>query len=81
MRPTGRHLICKNVDKPGFIGSIGTLLGDAGVNISDMTVGLKEGENTAITVVAVGEKLDDSILEKVKSLDLLEKFCLVNLDK
>jgi D-3-phosphoglycerate dehydrogenase len=37
--PRGSILICHNVDKPGMIGRVGTVLGDAGVNIAHMDVG------------------------------------------
>ena len=38
--PPARHmLVVHNDDMPGMIGSVGTMLGDAGVNISDMDVG------------------------------------------
>jgi len=80
MRPFGRQIICKNEDKPGFIGSIGTLLGNAGVNIADMTVGRQEKGTTAITVIAVDEPIEGQLLEEIQALEHLEKFCLVNLD-
>ena len=38
--PPGDHmLMVKNDDRPGVIGIVGTLLGNAGVNIADMDVG------------------------------------------
>jgi D-3-phosphoglycerate dehydrogenase / 2-oxoglutarate reductase len=32
-------LVVRNDDRPGMIGLVGTVLGDAGVNIADMDVG------------------------------------------
>jgi D-3-phosphoglycerate dehydrogenase len=37
--PRGYILICHNVDRPGMIGRVGTVLGDANVNIAHMDVG------------------------------------------
>lgn len=37
--PQGHVLFCRNVDRPGMIGRVGTILGDAGVNIRHMDVG------------------------------------------
>ena len=38
--PPARHmLIVRNDDRPGMIGLVGTVLGEAGVNIADMDVG------------------------------------------
>ena len=35
----GRMLYVTNMDKPGFIGALGTLLGNAGVNIATFNLG------------------------------------------
>ncbi len=36
----GKHLLfVRNDDKPGFIGALGTILGDAGVNIANFNLG------------------------------------------
>ena len=37
--PADHMLMVTNDDRPGVIGTVGTLLGDAGVNIADMDVG------------------------------------------
>ncbi len=37
--PRGSILICHNVDRPGMIGRVGSVLGDAEVNIAHMDVG------------------------------------------
>ena len=37
--PADHMLMVRNDDRPGVIGIVGTLLGDAGVNIADMDVG------------------------------------------
>ena len=40
--PADHMLIVTNDDRPGVIGTVGTLLGNAGVNIADMDVGRAE---------------------------------------
>ena len=37
--PSSHMLVVRNDDVPGMIGTVGTILGDAGVNIDDMDVG------------------------------------------
>lgn len=37
--PEGPILVCRNIDQPGMIGLVGTVLGKAGVNIRHMDVG------------------------------------------
>ena len=45
-------LMVTNDDRPGVIGTVGTLLGDAGVNIADMDVGRAEQAGTAVMLIA-----------------------------
>ena len=45
-------LIVKNDDRPGVIGVVGTLLGNAGVNIADMDVGAAADGGTAVMLIA-----------------------------
>jgi D-3-phosphoglycerate dehydrogenase len=37
--PSGHLLFCRNLDRPGMIGKVGMILGEASVNISHMDVG------------------------------------------
>ncbi|MFI5274703.1 MAG: phosphoglycerate dehydrogenase, partial [Ktedonobacterales bacterium] len=50
--PRGHILFCRNLDRPGMIGRVGGILGDAGVNISRMDVG-----PVAATDAAEGERV------------------------
>jgi D-3-phosphoglycerate dehydrogenase len=53
-------------DRPGMIGKVGTILGDAGVNIGSMQVGRKEAGGTALMGVTVDTPLDAGLLTKIK---------------
>ncbi|MEZ4630277.1 MAG: phosphoglycerate dehydrogenase [Deinococcales bacterium] len=44
IKPEGTMLICTNYDRPGAVGKIGTVLGNAGINISAMQLS-RVGEN------------------------------------
>ncbi len=57
-----------NEDKPGFIGNLGTLLGEAGVNIATFNLGRAEGGGDAIALVAVDQPISAEVLDKVASL-------------
>jgi D-3-phosphoglycerate dehydrogenase / 2-oxoglutarate reductase len=37
--PSGHILFCHNLDRPGMVGKVGTILGEAGINIGRMDVG------------------------------------------
>jgi len=63
------HMIyVTNEDKPGFIGGIGTVLGEAGVNIANFTLGRKEPGGDAVCIVEVDGAPDPAVLQKVAAL-------------
>jgi D-3-phosphoglycerate dehydrogenase len=53
-------------DRPGMIGKVGTILGDASVNIGSMQVGRHEAGGTALMGVTVDTPLDDAVLARIK---------------
>ncbi len=61
-------LFVRNSDRPGFIGSFGTLLGDAGVNIATFNLGRERPGGDAICMVAVDEPVSDEVLARVVAL-------------
>jgi len=65
--PTGYMLIIKNHDKPGLIGHLGTVLGEAKINIAGMTNGREKPGGMAITVVNIDEAVPPKVLEQIKS--------------
>ncbi len=50
--PAEHMLMVKNDDRPGVIGTVGVLLGDAGINIADMDVGRADEAGTAVMLIA-----------------------------
>jgi D-3-phosphoglycerate dehydrogenase / 2-oxoglutarate reductase len=68
---TPHMLYVSNQDKPGFIGHLGQLLGEAGVNIATFNLGRDGPGGDAICLVAVDEPLPDELLNKVKALPMV----------
>jgi D-3-phosphoglycerate dehydrogenase len=66
--PDGYMLIIRNRDKPGLIGSLGTLLGRSKINIAGMSNGRDKPGGLAITVVNVDSAVPPKVLEQVKRL-------------
>lgn len=63
-----RMLFIRNEDKPGFIGRLGTLLGDAGINIANFNLGRTRPGVTAVCLVAVDGDVGPGVLDQVRSL-------------
>jgi D-3-phosphoglycerate dehydrogenase len=64
----GYLLLCENKDRPGMIGSVGTLMGEYGVNISYMNVGRHEKRGVALMVISLDDTLSQDQIERVKEI-------------
>ena len=71
LEPIDRFILIHNHDKPGAIGSIGTLLGDHGINISRMRVGQEEGSDKTMIFLRTDTPIPEDIIEKIKELPLI----------
>ncbi|MDF1686322.1 MAG: D-3-phosphoglycerate dehydrogenase [Parvibaculaceae bacterium] len=61
-------LYVTNEDKPGFIGGLGSILGDAGLNIANFNLGRDSAGSDAITLIEVDSAIPDAVLTAVKGL-------------
>jgi len=61
-------LYTNNADKPGFIGALGTLLGDAGVNIATFHLGRDKAGGEAIALVGIDQPPAEKAMAQIKSL-------------
>jgi D-3-phosphoglycerate dehydrogenase len=62
-------LYVTNTDRPGFIGRLGTLLGEEKVNIATFNLGRKAAGEDAISLVAVDDVITDAVLAKVAAVE------------
>ena len=62
---SGRVLVYEQVDRPGMIGLVGSLLGDAHVNISFMTLGREAQGGRALVVLGVDSEPDREVLDAI----------------
>ncbi len=73
--PEGYILFCRNIDQPGMIGHVGTVLGKAGVNIRHMDVGpsvrkarsydAKNPNEPALMVISVDNPIPEWALDEI----------------
>ncbi|HEY7749270.1 MAG TPA: phosphoglycerate dehydrogenase [Aestuariivirgaceae bacterium] len=65
----GQHMLyVTNADKPGFIGALGMVLGDAGVNIASFHLGRQTRGGDAIALVEIDEAIPGKVLTTVQGL-------------
>ncbi|HEX2042489.1 MAG TPA: phosphoglycerate dehydrogenase [Acidimicrobiales bacterium] len=65
--PPARHmLVVRNENRPGLIGLVGTVLGRAGVNVSDMDVGKSPSGEAALMVLATDQPVPPAVIEELR---------------
>jgi D-3-phosphoglycerate dehydrogenase len=63
-----RMLFIANEDKPGLIGGVGQLLGDAKVNIANFNLGRNKEATAAVAFIEVDSDVDAALLAKLSKL-------------
>jgi len=66
--PEGTLLITRHRDIPGMIGRVGTILGDANVNISNMQVAQANEGGEAMMVLAVDRPPPERAMQMLSSI-------------
>ena len=56
-----------NADAPGIIGLLGTVFGDAGVNIANFSLGRNHPGGDAIALLYVDAPVSEAVLDMVRS--------------
>jgi D-3-phosphoglycerate dehydrogenase len=64
-------LLINNSDQPGFIGALGTMLGDAKINIATFHLGREGPGGDAIAIVGVDQVVPDEIVASLRALPLV----------
>ena len=64
-RPVDTLLVVRNLDKPGIVGKVGTILGEFGVNIANMSLSRPEGSESALTILELDNEPSNEVLEKL----------------
>ncbi|MEI6631821.1 MAG: phosphoglycerate dehydrogenase, partial [bacterium] len=67
--PLGEMIVIQNLDKPGIIGNLGTLLGKQNINIAAMTFGRERLGGKTISVLNVDSPVSAEILDKIKKTE------------
>jgi len=65
--PEGFILMLHNRDVPGVVGTVGTLLGEAKINIARLELGRERIGGMAISLIHVDDAIPDSVLERLRT--------------
>ena len=64
-----RVLYVTNLDQPGFIGALGSVLGEHGINIASFNLGREKPGGDAISLVSIDNEASDGVLEEIMALE------------
>jgi D-3-phosphoglycerate dehydrogenase / 2-oxoglutarate reductase len=77
--PDGYFLMLHNRDVPGVVGAVGTLLGQAGINIAGLELGRDRIGGMALSLVEVDGPVPGSVLENLKTIPAITSATLIKL--
>ncbi|HEV3156592.1 MAG TPA: phosphoglycerate dehydrogenase [Candidatus Baltobacteraceae bacterium] len=66
--PAGAMLLTKHRDVPGMIGKVGTILGEAQINISAMQVSRAHEGGSAIMILSTDRRADAATIERIRGV-------------
>jgi D-3-phosphoglycerate dehydrogenase len=75
----GYFLFSDHVDRPGLIGAVGKITGDANINISSMNVGRLQPRGQALMILALDEALSEDKQQKILAIPGVDTVKLVKL--
>ncbi len=64
----GVMLYTSNEDKPGFIGNLGRILGEANINIAHFHLGRNSEKTEALALVSVDNEISQEVLHRIQQL-------------
>jgi len=73
-------LVIRNDDRPGMIGTVGTILGEADVNISFMGLGRDGAGDHALMALASDHSIAEQTLETLRSEKGIQSASVVELE-
>uniref|UniRef100_A0A1J3IEA3 D-3-phosphoglycerate dehydrogenase n=1 Tax=Noccaea caerulescens TaxID=107243 RepID=A0A1J3IEA3_NOCCA len=75
----GSIILCRQVDQPGMIGTVGNILGQSNVNVSFMSVGRIAPRKQAVMAIGVDDMPSKETLKKIGEIPAVEEFVFLKL--
>ncbi|KAL4615357.1 D-3-phosphoglycerate dehydrogenase 1, chloroplastic-like [Castanea sativa] len=75
----GSIILCRQVDQPGMIGTVGSILGEENVNVSFMSVGRIAPRKQAVMAIGVDDQPSKQALKKIGEVSAIEEFVFLKL--
>jgi D-3-phosphoglycerate dehydrogenase len=66
--PSGAMLVTRHNDVPGMIGKVGTILGEAGINVSTMQVSRTNAGGDAIMILSTDRRAEGTTIDRLREI-------------
>jgi D-3-phosphoglycerate dehydrogenase len=80
LAPARNMLVSRHQDRPGAIGTVGRIMGEADINISNMHLGRSDKRSIAFMILALDEPVPESAAERIRSYEAMLDVWLISLD-
>ncbi|CAI0557612.1 unnamed protein product [Linum tenue] len=75
----GSIILCRQVDQPGMIGKVGSILGQENVNVSFMSVGRIAPRKQAVMAIGVDDQPSKESLQRIGEIPAVEEIVFLKL--
>ena len=79
MPPAPWMLVTRHEDRPGTMGRIGLMLGDADINISAMHLGRNDPRGDALMILALDDPVPDEVAQRIRDNEAVLDLWLIRL--
>lgn len=79
MEPADSMLITRHVDRPGTVGRVGIMLGEADINISAMHLARTRPREDAFMILALDDDVPDSVSEAIRAQEAVRDLWTIRL--
>jgi len=79
VKPEGTILVASSHDEPGFIGKVGTMLGELGINIATWRTGRSAPGGRALSFISVDSDVPDDMIAQLATTPPIERITKVRL--
>ena len=67
--PSSHMLVVRNVDKPGMVGRVATIVGDHGINIDEMDLGKGPAGDVSLMLLAASTPVPPEVVGELRGTE------------
>jgi len=79
LKPAPSILLMFYPDRPGMVGKIGTILGEANINIANMAVGRREKRGQAVVALTLDDPAAPQVLQRIREAIVVDDLFAIQL--